>query len=321
MAPLRITGEQTPPGSSARSRVEVEVHGGTRRLAFAQAAFGAHSVLAALTVDGLPRVLTLHGAHRGALVVGPAAAGLPMLTGHAALDDTSIAALEPVLGLFADGLYTITTGACVPAEAPPDFVEGGGRFTLPGAPVGGVPVAVLLEHTSLVLSGVYAARAGAPAVLVAADVILDAPGFVAHAHDRGAREAFSRAPGHVLDGRLLRDAVASHCARHPDAELGPLALAELEPAAGDARALLLALALEDIVEGVGDLVRLEGARTDFQTVVRARALAFEVALVSADGQRIDEVVIRLQGRLRASGVRPAARAIARALRQLADEGV
>jgi hypothetical protein len=316
-----LTGEQKSDVEGQPARVEVEVRGGAGRLAFAQLASGNPRVtLAACLVDGAPRLLTAHGSERGALLVGAAADPIPALAGPPALDEAGLERARPVLALLEDGLYTLSIQPLCTSDPRAGFVPGGAQVALFGAQPLGMPVAMVVEHSALVLGGARAAEQGAPGLVITADVIVDAPGFIAHQHDRGAREAFSRAPRHVLADVALRDTVARHAERYPTANLGPLSPATLEPAGSVARALVLDLGLEDVVEATSEIVRVPGPRTELVARVRARTILFEIAFITSDGRRVDEVLVRANGRLRASGVRPAARAIARVLRQLADEG-
>ena len=126
----------------------------------------------------------------------------------------------------------------------------------------------------------------------------------------------------MLDDVALRAAVAALCATPPRAALGPFTEDRVEPAAQQARALVWDLRAEDGIDDVSDPRRdaKKGAATEFVARAKVKSVAFEVAFVSRDGRHIGEVVVRSHNRFRATGLRPAARGIARTLRQLADEG-
>jgi hypothetical protein len=307
-----ITGEG--PGL-----LEVEVQDGAGAVRFAQNTMGG-TTFAAILVDDEPRLVSAHGpaSSGAALFLAAPPAQLPHVDGALPVSEALVAAATPLLDQLADGLYVLESApsALVPPKA---GLATSGAYELPGASPLGVPVDLALPGVSLRVSGADARVAAA--LTIRADVIVERAGFTALEHDHGAREAFARSPGVALDLRVLRDAIARHGARYETVDLGPFSLAVLEPAREQARALVFDLRLEDAVEMAAEPIRVAGPVTEHVAWVRALTIPFEVAFLTRDGLRIDEVAIRTFGRLRASGVRPAARAIAKVLRALADEGV
>ncbi|MBI1948469.1 MAG: hypothetical protein HYS27_22475 [Deltaproteobacteria bacterium] len=323
MGSVDITGTLDERG--ARRLIEVEVQGGSGRLRFAHAPGPvADTNLAALLLDDVPIALVLSGAQDGALVLAATARKLPAVSARPPqLDDEGVAELAPLLLELVDGLYTLA----VDKNPPPPVRRAG---WLPQAPrlvdarvadEAGTPVIASLGKTWVSLAGVAGLEHQAPAWVLRPDVIVDAPGFAARKHDRGAREAFARSPRGVLDDRALRDAVAAHRALAHGEELGPFSEDKIEPAAQQARALAWDLRAEDGIESVGEPERASTDRaTEFRASVRVRGVPLEVGFVSIDGRHVDEAVVRSGARFRATGLRPAARALARTLRQLAEEG-
>lgn len=323
MGTVDITGTLDDRGT--RRVIEVEVSGGSGRL---RLAYGpgpiADTSLSALLLDGTPLALVLSGSMDGALVLATAAGKLPAVAARPPqLDDEGVEALSPLLLELADGLYTLAIDRSPPApvrragwlEAPPRLVD------VRVADEAGTPVIASLGKTWIALAGQAGLEHQAPAWVLRADVIVDAPGFAARKHDRGAREALSRSPRAVLDDRTLRDAVAAHRALARDEALGPFSEDRIEPAAQQARALTWDLRAEDGIESVAEPERASTDRaTEFRASVRVRGVPLEVGFVSFDGRHIDEAVVRSGARFRATGLRPAARALARTLRQLAEEG-
>lgn len=323
MGTVDITGTLDERGT--RRLIEVEVRGGSGRLRFAHGPGPVTDTsLSALLLDGAPLALVLSGATDGALVLATSAGKLPAVSARAPqLDDEGVAALSPLLLELCDGLYTLAVDKSPPPpvrragwlEAPPRLVDA--RV----ADEAGTPVIASLGKTWIALAGQAGLEHQAPAWVLRADVIVDAPGFASRKHDRGAREAFSRSPRGVLDDRALRDAVAAHRALAHDVALGPFSEDRIEPAAQHARALAWDLRAEDGIETVGEPERASTDRaTEFRASVRVRGVPLEVGFVSFDGRHVDEVVVRSGARFRATGLRPAARALARTLRQLAEEG-
>lgn len=328
---VRITGVLR--GSDGEiSRVEVEVIGGGGRIKLVQGPGPLpDSQIGALLVDDVPEVVVFEaGGDAGALALlsprgTPSAAlvGAPPAT--PLLDEARVLALQPALLQLGDGLYTIgATESCMPPRPRRGWTKGNnvGVVDLVAAPDGGAPILASLGRAFALLGGRRSALANKGAWIIAADVIVDAPGFEAREHDRGAREHFARSPRGALDDAGLRDALAALRASDPDLELGPFTEDRVEPAAQQARALTWDLRAEDGIESVADPVRERvGTATEFRARVRVKSVTLEVAFVSADGRRIDEAVVRSGTRFRATGLRPAARTLARTLRQLADEGL
>jgi hypothetical protein len=332
VASVRITGVQRREGRL--ERVEVEVSGGAARLRFAQAAApGGKGMLGALVVDEVPAVVALGGSETdGALVLPPPAGStLPsvpaLIVGRdlEAMGEESVLGLAPLLAELADGLYTISLSSrgALHIATIGWTADVAGLVDLDiAARQGGAVVADLgAASAAVILAGRDQAKRRPPAWVITADVTLGAPGFEARLHDRGAREAFARAPGGALDDAALRDAVAHLRAVEPEVDLGPFTEDRIEPAAQQARALAWDLRAEDAIEEVSEPWRARvGSATEMRARVKVKSVTFEVAFVSHDGRRVDEVVVRTGGRFRATGLRPAARALARSLRQLADEG-
>lgn len=323
MGSIAITGSLSERG---RARLlEIEVKGGSGRLCFAQAQGPLpDTTLSALVLDGLPVALVVSGAVEGALVLASTPGTLPAVSPRMPqLDEEGVQALAPLLLELTDGLYTLAVDQTPPAplrragwlDHPPRLVD------LRVAPEGGASVIASLGKTWVSLAGAAGLEHQAPAWVLRADVIVEAPGFVARVHDRGAREAFARSPRGVLDDRALRDAVAAHRALARDEELGPFSEDRIEPAAQQARALAWDLRAEDGIESVAEPTRASTDRaTEFRASVRVRGVPLEVGWVTFDGRHVDEAVVRSGARFRATGLRPVARALARTLRQLAEEG-
>ncbi len=323
MGSIDITGTLDERG--ARRLIEVEVRGGSGRLRFAQSPGPiADTALCALVLDGVPVAMALSGATEGALVLASSAGTLPPVSARLPqLDDEGVEALAPLLLELTDGLYTLAIDRSPPApvrragwlEHAPRLVDA--RI----AAESGASVIASLGKTWVSLAGGAGLEHQAPAWVLRADVIVEAPGFLARTHDRGAREAFARSPQVVLDDRTVRDAVATHRALSRGEELGPFSEDRIEPAAQQARALAWDLRAEDGIETVAEPVRASTDRaTEFRASVRVRGVPLEVGWVTFDGRHIDEAVVRSGARFRATGLRPAARALARTLRQLAEEG-
>jgi hypothetical protein len=326
---VRVTGVLREAGAIAL--VEVEVQEGSGRLRFAQGPGpGGRGAVGAFVVDDVPVVVVLRGADEDGALVLPRPAGAPLppvppLPPGAALDEERVLALAPLLGELGDGLYTLALKNdermhLARSGWTPDVA---GLVDLDVAQRrGGAVLADLgAAGASVIVAGREQAKAGPPAWVVKADVILEAPGFEARVHDRGAREAFARAPSGALEDIALRDAIAHLRAIDPLIDVGPFTEDRVEPAAQQARALVWDLRAEDGIESVSDAWRERvGEATEMRARVKVKSVSFEVGFVSHDGRRVDEVVVRANGRFRATGLRPAARTIARSLRQLADEG-
>jgi hypothetical protein len=286
-------------------------------------------VVGAFLVDGAPVVATLQGSEEAGAIVFPQQPGValpavPAIPAGAHLDEPGVLALAPLLAHLADGLYTLELSQGGPLHVArvgwtPDVA---GMVDLDVAVRhGGAVLAVLSTGERVVLAGRDQARQGPPVWLLKSDVILGAPGFEARHHDRGAREAFARSPDGVLADVVLRDALAHLRAVDADIDVGPFTEDRTEPAAQQARALVWDLRAEDGIESVSDTTRERvGDATEMRARVRVKSVSFEIAFVSHDGRRVDEVLVRSQNRFRATGLRPAARTLARSLRQLADEG-
>ncbi|MCC7072432.1 MAG: hypothetical protein IT383_13975 [Deltaproteobacteria bacterium] len=323
MATIDITGTLDERGT--RRLIEIEVRAGSGRLRFARAPGpSSDTTLTALVLDELPLALVLAGASDGALVLATSAARLPAVSARPPrLDDEGVEALAPLLAELSDGLYTLAID-----REPPVPVRRAGWLAAPPRLVdarvaheAGTPVVASLGKTWVALAGAAGLEHQAPAWVLRADVIVEAPGFAARAHDRGAREAFARSPQGVLDDRVVRDAVAAHRALARDEDLGPFSEDRIEPAAQQARALAWDLRAEDGIENVAEPERVSTDRaTEFRASALVHGVPLEVGFVSFDGRHIDEAVVRSGGRFRATGLRPAARALARTLRQLAEEG-
>lgn len=330
---IEITGVRTSPGGEV-VLVEVEARAGGTRLAFGQVAPSPlpGSSLHGLSVDGVPAALVALGEQPGALVLHGGRPHLPLpavqegsLSGFS--EEALSSALSPVLPLFADGLYSVTRASLPAARAPgPHFVSGRAeelQVLDPGvlASDEGVPVAAdLAGGFYLLLGGRGALERGEPAVVLSAGFLVEADGFTARRHDRSAREAFARSPRHLFDDVALRDAFAAHRARYPKAETGPLSEDRLEPAAQLARAVLADLSCEEALDFVSALRRVPSGRTtEFRVDVRVHGASFEVALITDDGRRLGEAVVKSGVRYRATGLRPSGRALGRALRQLSRE--
>lgn len=310
------------------SRVEVEVQGGSGRVKLVQGPGPLpDSQIGALVVDDVPEVVVFEaGGDNGALaLLSPAHAALASApTGSALLSEQRVLTLTPVLLQLGDGLYTVgASEGCLPPRPRRGWSKGSvGVVDLVAAPDVGAPVLASLGRSFALLTGRRGALENAGAWIIAADVVVDAAGFEAREHDRGAREAFARSPRASLDDAALRDALAALRASDRDVELGPFTEDRVEPAAQQARALIWDLRAEDGIENVADPVRARvGAVTEFRARVRVKSVTLEVAFVSSDGRRIDEALVRSGARFRATGLRPAARTLARTLRQLADEGL
>jgi hypothetical protein len=323
---VRVTGVQSS-ASGAPERIEVEVKGGLGRARFAQGAAPVDGQqLGALVVDDAPVAVSLGP---GVLALAQTSVDrLPAVTaGDPVLDEAHAMSLCPLLLALADGLYTIALapGASVLARAQPGFTADAKLGVLvdvaAASDVGAPVIAALGGGVRALLAGRAALAKGSGAYLIAADVVLDAPGFVARLHDRGAREAFARSPSAVLDDAAFRDALASLRTFVPTAPLGPFTEDRVEPAAQQARALVWDLRAEDGVDEVSDPSReSKGAVTEFVASVQVKQATFDVGFVTRDGRHLHEVVVRSGARFRATGLRPSARGIARTLRQLADEG-
>ena len=322
MVPLRVTGVQSVNDSVVR--FEIEVHMGAGRIRFQQGPGPLpHTQVGALVIDDVPVVLALAG-HGMLALPSPATDPLPSVTSLPALDEASVMALSPLLRMLGDGLYAVTTTPTSSVRAAAGFAVAhrDDVIDVATASSAGVPVlASLGDGVRALLAGRAAAKRGEPAWLIGADVMIDAPGFLARMHDRGAREAFARAPSGALDDHALRDALAHLRALNDSVDVGPFSEDRVEPAAQQARALVWDLRAEDGVDNVSDTWReSNGDATEFRARVKVKSVQFEVAFTTRDGRHIDEVVVRSGVRFRATGLRPAARSLARTLRQLADEG-
>jgi hypothetical protein len=316
----------------ATSRLEVEVQGGCGRILFVQGGGPlADSQIGALLVDGVPQIVVFQaGGDNGVLALPPAARPSALVSApHSApaLDEATVLGLEALLLQLGDGLYTV---GAIAASLPPRRLRGwakgggggGGVLDVLAADDGGAPVLASLGRSFALLGGRRRAARGSAAWIIAADVIIDAAGFESRIHDRGAREAFARSPRGGLDDGVLRDAVAAFHAASPKVELGPFTEDRIEPASQQARALAWDLRAEDGIESVADPTRERvGALTEFRARARVKSVTLEIAFVSFDGRRIDEVLVRSGTHFRATGLRPAARTLARTLRLLADEGL
>ncbi len=322
---MRITGLRR--GAEGVNLVEVEVQGGSGRLRFGQGPGpvpGTHA--GAFVIDGAPAFVVLEGEEPGGLVLPPpggaALPAVPPLAARPLLDEETALGLAPLLEEFADGLYTVTLSPRGPIHNARVgwSADIAGIFEPDIAARKGAPVYADLGVAGSVLLAGRDAR-GPPSFVVRADVVLGGAGFEARVHDRGAREAFARSPTAVLDDTALRDAVAHLRAIDPAVDVGPFTEDRVEPAAQQARALAWDLRAEDGIESVSDpwRQRTEDA-TEFRCRARVKSVTFEVAFKSPDGRHVDEVMVRSGNRFRATGLRPAARALARTLRQLADEG-
>ena len=323
VASIDITGTLDERGT--RRLIEIEVRGGSGRLRFARGPGPTpDTTLTALVLDEVPLALVLAGSSNGALVLATSAARLPPVSARAPrLDDEGVDALSPLLAELADGLYTLAIDRAPPAPvrragwlpSPPRLVDA--RV----ADEAGTPVVASLGKTWVALAGAAGLEHQAPTWVLRADVIVEAPGFAARMHDRGEREALARSLRGVLDDRMVRDAVAAHRALARDEDLGPFSEDRIEPAAQQARALAWDLRAEDGIESVAEPERASTDRaTEFRASVRVHGVPLEVGFVTFDGRHIDEAVVRSGARFRATGLRPAARALARTLRQLAVEG-
>ncbi len=329
-----VTGVQRTPDGKVRL-VEVECRALGGRIAFAQASLpGIAGTVAALVVDQAPLVVVVGGEDGGCLMLDGRLPPHPLPQGRDLAGDELdearvVAAVAHLFPLFADGLYSVTW-----ERAPPPVVPGISfvrttdarprRVVDPGslAPDEGEPiVADLGGPFAVLLGGRGALLSGQGTFVISAGFVLEAAGFEARAHDRGAREAFARSPRALLDDGALRDAWAAHRRRHPDATLGPLTEDKLEPAAQVARAVVWDLRAEEGVDSASELVRERvGRATELRVQVALAGASWDVALVSHDGRHLQEAVVRQGQRFRATGVKPSGRAIARVLRALAAEG-
>ncbi len=310
------------------ARVEVEVQGGSGRVRLVQGPGPLpDSQVGALVVDDVPEVVAFEaGGENGALaLMSPAPTALAKApSATPLLDEARVLALTDVLLQLGDGLYTVgASTSCLPPQPRRGWSKGSvGVVDLVAAPDGGAAVLASLGRSFALLAGRTAATSGGGAWIIAADVIVDATGFEPRMHDRGAREAFARSPHGALDDAALRDALAALRASDANVALGPFTEDRVEPAAQQARALVWDLRAEDGIESVADPVRERvSAATEFRARVRVKSVTLELAFVSMDGRHIDEVIVRSGTRFRATGLRPAARTLARTLRQLADEGL
>lgn len=313
--------------------VELESRAAVGRVAYAQAALpGVAAPIAALVVDGAPLVVVVPGARGGALALQGRAPPHPLPTGReddaVALDEArAVRALGHLLPLLQAGLYSVTKERLAPAVAPgPSFApaDPGARlvFDVEGlAPDGGEPiVADLGPSFGVLLGGRAALLSGQAAYVVSAGFVVEAAGFEAHAHDRGAREAFARSPRALLEDGALRDAWAAHKKRFPVADVGPFTEDRVEPAIQLARAVVWDLRAEDGVQSVSDVTRERAGRTtELRVEVVLGGRAWEVAFVSTDGRHLHEAVVRRGPRFLATGLKPSGRAVARCLRALCEE--
>ncbi len=154
----------------------------------------------------------------------------------------------------------------------------------------------------------------------AAVLLIEAEGFTAEKHDRSAREAFARSPRTMFEEGALRDAIAAHCERLPQADLGPITQDRTEPAAQLAGSVFAELSREEGLTDVSPMRRERVSRsTEFRSRVSLGNVLYEVALITDDGRRLHEAVVRSGHQYRATGLRPAGRAIGRCLRQLVLE--
>lgn len=327
-----VTGAQRAPDGKVRL-IEVEARGGGGRVAYAQCAVpGLQVPAAALVVDGLPVVMVVVGGRGGCLALAGRAPPHALPTGRdddaleleEARATAAIAHLAPVLDA---GLYSITRERLAPATTPgPAYqpTEAGARrvVDVPGlAPDEGEPiVADLGPAWGVLLGGRAALLRGQAAYVLSASFVVEAVGFEARAHDRGAREAFGRSPRALLDDGALRDAWAAHRRRFPQVDLGPFTEDRIEPAAQLARAVAWDLRAEDGVHAVTDVLRERAGRgTEFRVEAMLGGRAWDVAIVSSDGRHLHEALVRQGPRFLATGLKPSGRAIARCLRALADE--
>lgn len=332
---VEITGVQTGAGGETLL-VEVQADFGGKRLQLGQAGpLSINGTVHGLAIDGLPTVLVSRGDDAGAICLRSALRPpqLPTVEVRAPEDlrdldrDLVRRAIAPILPLFVDGLYSITVAQVPKAEVPgPAFLrqprdrKPKARVIDPGlvAPDDGHPIVVdLADGWFALLGGRNRLQEGATAWVVAADLMVEASGFTAEKHDRAAREAFARSPTQMFSDGSVRDAIAEHCQRLPGANLGPLTLDRLEPAAQLATAILAEVAQEEGITDVGPVRRERIARsTEFRARVAVDTALFDLALITDDGRRIHEAVVRSGHQYRATGLRPSGRAIGRCLRAL-----
>ena len=332
---VEITGVKTGGGGETLLvEVEAESHG--KRLHLGQAGpLPIEGTVHGLAIDAIPTVLIAKGPDGGAICLRSALRPPPLPTIEVRAPDTFAdlskdlvrRAIAPILPLFVDGLYSVTLAHLPPAEVPgaaflrqPEDRKPKARVIDPGlvAPDDGAPiVADLDDGWFALLGGRTGLKEGATAWVIAADLLVEEPGFIAEKHDTAAREAFAKNPRQVFHEGAVRDAVAAHRARLPTADLGPLTPDRLEPAAQHAGAIFAELAREEGVRDVGPVRRERiGRSTEFRVQTAIETQIFDVALITDDGRRLHEAVVRSGTQYRATGLRPSWRAIGRCLRQL-----
>jgi hypothetical protein len=324
---VEITGVRTGPGGSV-VLVELEARAGGTRIAFGQRPAGEGKAVHGLAIDGRPVVLITDETPPAALAMLPSVIrALPSAEATVILTEQGAReALGALLPCFSDGLYSVSS-ATVPAPTrlstsfarevdTPVVIDLG-----PIAPDGGTPVvADLAGGVYALLAGRRALAKGASALVISASFIVEADGFERRQHDRAARERFARHPTHLFDEARLRDAVFSHAMRHADADLGPFALSHVEPAWQLARGIALDLKeASDVLEVRGPERASEGRTIEYKIGVEVAAHRFLVGLRTDDGRRLHEATVRRGGAYRATGLKPAARAIVRCLRELVRE--
>lgn len=337
---VRVTGYLPGPDAAHGGfAIEVEVLGGSGRLRFAHGLGpGGQGTVDVLMLDGTPVVVACRSDEgSGTLVLpstrGPSLPEVPMRSPPSSADVLTervlaevVAGLAEILVELTDGLYVVrrdnVEAPLLASSLAPGWCAGGAvEVTLvEAAPLGtSVCARVGAAGARVVLAGAGGAR---PEVLwvISAEALSEATGFEPWQHDHGAREAFTRSPFVLVEDAALRHAVARLRELHPEASVGPMTEDRLEPAVQQARALVWDLRFEDDVAHVSDLVRVPlGEVTEYRALTTVRARSWEIAFVTRDGRRLDEALVRVDGRFRATGVRPAARALGRVLRALAVE--
>jgi hypothetical protein len=324
---VEITGVRTGPGGAV-VLVELEARAGGGRISLAHLPDGETPAVRGLAIDGRPVVLVTDETPPAVLSMLPSviralppAEATVNLTEHGARE-----ALGALLPCFTDGLYSVST-ATLPAAVrlPTSFVRDVATPVVidlgPIAPDSGPPVvADLAGGVFALLAGRDALRNGASALVISASFIVEADGFERRHHDRAARERFARHPTHVFDEARLRDAVFAHAMRHTGADLGPFALDRVEPTWQLAQGIAKDLAaVADVVEVRGPERSLEGRIVEYKLGVEHAGLRFLVGLRTDDGRHLHEATVRRGGAYQATGLKPAARAIARCLRELVRE--
>ena len=155
-------------------------------------------------------------------------------------------------------------------------------------------------------------------ILLRADVVLQAPTFVAFQKDRAEREALVANAARPMESSALQDAAFCLCdALRPDRSAYEALLAWVAPAQSEAESKAAELEQTPGVVLLGPI-----QRTREQQVLHWRlhllffGLPLTLSWISAEGDQLDEALLHQQDRLVRAGLRPHTRSVVRAMKDL-----